>query len=103
MTITPLVIDFSIILMKCTILLYSLFIFYTLGSYSQIQKNLMDIVWFVSFGGCLFLWAGLSLNNFELIKGGLFIILILAFILLHQILIKKTQIKELSNEKSDNR
>ena len=88
--------------MKFTMLLYSLFIFYTLGRHSQIQKNLMDIVWFVSFEGVYF-YIGLSLNNFELIKGGLFIILILAFILLHQILIKKTQIKELSNEKSDNR
>ena len=88
--------------MKCTILLYYYYFLHS-RRHSQIQKNLMDIVWFVSFGGCLFLWAGLSLNNFDLIKGGLFIILILAFILLHQILIKKTQIKELSNEKSDNR
>jgi len=89
--------------MQITIFLYSLFIFYTLGRDSQISKKTMDIVWFISLGGCFFLWAGLSLNNFQLIKGGLFIIMTLAFILFHRILIKNQEIKELKNEKSNNR
>jgi len=97
--ISPLVIKFTIILMKITALTYSLFIFYILGKNSKIPTNIMVLVWGFSAGGCFFLWTGLFLNNFELITGGLFIIVVLAFILLHNILTKHQTLKEIKDEK----
>ena len=99
MIISPFVIKFTIILMKLTTLLYSLFIFYILGKNSKIPENLMGFVWLFSGGGCFFLWAGLSLNNIELIIGGLFIIAILAVILLHNILTRHHSLKKTKDEK----
>ena len=99
MTITPLVISFATILMKLTILLYSAFIVYNLGKHSKITDNVMDIVWLFSVGGCFFLWAGLSLNEYMLIKGGIFINSLLALILTHQILTKHYSLKKKENEK----
>ena len=59
----------------------------------------MGLVWLFSGGGCLFLWAGLSLNNIELVIGGLFLIAILAVILLHNILTRHHSLKETKDEK----
>lgn len=99
MIVTPLVMDFVVTLMKITILLYSSFIIYNLGKYSEISSRIMDVVWLSSVGGCFFLWTGLSLNNYTLIRGGLFIVSLLALILTHQILIKHYSIKQKKNEK----
>lgn len=99
MTITPMVIGFATILMKLTILLYSAFIVYNLGKHSKITDNVMDIVWLISIGGCFFLWAGLSLNEYMLIKGGIFTTVLLALILMHQILTKHYSLKKKENEK----
>ena len=85
--------------MKITILIYLIFIFFLLGKYSKIPANLMIMIWLFGFGGCLFLWAGLYLNNFQFIKGGLFIISILGFIFAHQIIIKYHFNKERINAK----
>ena len=60
----------------------------------------MGFVWLFSGGGCLFLWAGLSLNNIELVIGGLFINAILAVILLHNILTRHHSLKETKDEKT---
>tara|TARA_Y100001958_G_C20818332_1_gene274351 strand:- start:121 stop:390 length:270 start_codon:yes stop_codon:yes gene_type:complete len=87
--------------MKSATLIYSIFIFYLLGKYSKIPLNLMVIIWFFGFGGCMFLWAGLYLNNLQLVYGGFFIISTLGFILIHQILIKHHFNKKKINAKID--
>ena len=85
--------------MKITALIYGIIIFYLLGRYSKIPSNFITMIWLFSFGGCIFLWAGLYLNNFQFIKGGLFIISILGFIFAHQIIIKYHFNKERINAK----
>lgn len=89
--------------MKSTILIYSILIFYLLGKHSKIPANLMIMIWLFGFGGCLFLWAGLYLYNFQFIKGGLFIISILGFVFAHQIIIKYHFNKERINAKTNSK
>ena len=86
-------------MMKATTLLYGMLVFYTLGKYGKIPRHAMHFVWSFSLGGCLFLAIGLFLNNYQLIRGGLFIIVVLAFILLHNILAKHQTLKEIKDEK----
>ena len=56
-----------------------------------------------SLGGCLFLAIGLFLNNYQLIRGGLFIIGILVLLLTHTILTKHQKFKERINEEIDSK
>jgi len=86
-------------MMKTTLILYGVLIFYILGSFGKIPKYAMNLIWSFSAGGCLFLSIGLFLNNYQLIKGGLFIIIILALLLMHTLLIKHHLFKERQDEK----
>ena len=74
-------------------------IFYILGSFGKIPRYAMHLVWSFSMGGCLFLSVGLFLNNYQLIKGGLFIVSILALLLMHTVLTKHQLFKERNDEK----
>tara|TARA_B100001057_G_scaffold499936_1_gene612601 strand:- start:196 stop:465 length:270 start_codon:yes stop_codon:yes gene_type:complete len=85
--------------MKITALIYGIIIFYLLGRYSKIPSNFITMIWLFSFGGCIFLWAGLYLNNFQFIKGGFFIMSILGLIFIHQIVIKYHLNKQKVHEK----
>ena len=86
-------------MMKATLILYGVLIFYILGSFGKIPRYAMHLVWSFSVGGCLFLSVGLFLNNYQLIKGGLFMIAILALLLTHTLLIKHHLFKERQDEK----
>ena len=86
-------------MMKATLILYGVLIFYILGSFGKIPRYAMNLVWSFSMGGCLFLSIGLFLNNYQLIKGGLFMITILALLLMHTILTKYHLFKERKDEK----
>jgi hypothetical protein len=81
-------------MMKATTLLYGMLVFYILGKYEKIPRHAMNLVWSFSLGGCLFLSIGLFLNNYELIRGGLFISGILAILLIHIVLTKYQTFKE---------
>jgi hypothetical protein len=97
--VTPLVLKFILILMKASALVYSGFVFYLFGKNGKISKHEMVFVWAFSASGSLFFGIGLFLQNHEIIKGGLFIIGILALIFIHQIITKHHLIKERNNEK----
>ncbi len=99
MIISPFTINFILIMMKITLILYGVLIFYILGSFGKIPKYAMNLVWSFSLGGCLFLAIGLFLNHYQLIKGGLFIIGILATLLFHTVLTKHELFKERDDEK----
>ena len=99
MIISPFTINFIIIMMKVTLILYGVLIFYILGSFGKIPRYAMHLVWSFSMGGCLFLSVGLFLNNYQLIKGGLFIVGILALLLMHTVLTKHQLFKERNDEK----
>ena len=86
-------------MMKSTLILYGILIFYILGSFGKIPRYAMHLVWSFSLGGCLFLSIGLFLSNYQLIKGGLFIISILALLLMHTVLTKHQLFKERNDEK----
>ena len=90
-------------MMKVTTLLYGMLVFYTLGKYGKIPRHAMHFVWSFSLGGCLFLAIGLFLNNYQLIRGGLFIIGILVLLLIHTILTKHQKFKERINEEIDSK
>ena len=72
--------------MKVSILLYAVFIFYIFGKNGKISDSAMNLVWSFGLGGPLFLSTGILIENFFLIKGGIFILLMLSLILLHQII-----------------
>jgi len=59
----------------------------------------MNLVWSFSMGGCLFLSIGLFLNNYQLIQGGIFIIVVLALLLAHTVITKRELFKERNDEK----
>ena len=86
-------------MMKAIILLYSILIFYILGKFGKIPRCAMGLVWSFSMGGCLFLSIGLFLNNYQLIKGGIFIIVVLALLLIHTVLAKRELFRERNDEK----
>ena len=86
-------------MMKVTTLIYGALIFYILGRYGKIPRHAMNLVWSFSLGGCLFLSIGLFLNNYQLIRGGLFIIGLLALLLTHTVLTKHQISKERNDEK----
>jgi len=85
-------------MMKATTLLYGVLIFYILGNLGKIPKYAMNLIWSFSLSGCLFLSIGLFLNNYELIRGGLFITGILALLLIHTVLTKHHLFKEKLND-----
>ena len=86
-------------MMKATTLLYGVLIFYILGNFGKIPRYAMNLVWSFSMGGCLFLSIGLFLNNYQLIQGGIFIIVVLALLLAHTIITKRELFKERNDEK----
>ena len=86
-------------MMKTTLILYGILIFYILGSFGKIPRYAMNLVWSFSMGGCLFLSIGLFLNNYQLINGGLFMITILALLLMHTVITKHHLFKERKDEK----
>tara|TARA_B110000503_G_scaffold77272_1_gene119106 strand:- start:1361 stop:1630 length:270 start_codon:yes stop_codon:yes gene_type:complete len=85
--------------MKASTLIYGALVFYILGKYGKIPRHAMNLVWSFSLGGCLFLSIGLFLNNYQLIRGGLFITGILVLLLIHTILTKHQKFKERLNDK----
>ena len=85
-------------MMKATTLLYGILIFYILGNFGKIPRYAMILVWSFSMGGCLFLSIGLFLNNYQLIQGGILIIVVLALLLAHTIITKREIFKERHDE-----
>tara|TARA_B100001063_G_C16494797_1_gene419165 strand:- start:216 stop:488 length:273 start_codon:yes stop_codon:yes gene_type:complete len=88
--------------MKISILLYAVFIFYIFGKNGKIPDSAMNLVWSFGIGGPLFLSTGILIENFILIKGGIFILLMLSLILLHQIINEYYQNKEVVEEETKN-
>ena len=89
-------------MMKTTLILYGVLIFYILGSFGKIPRYAMNLVWSFGIGGPLFLSTGILIENFFLIKGGIFILLMLSLILLHQIINEYYQNKEVVEEETKN-
>ena len=94
-----------IIALKITLIFQAAFIFYLFGKYKKIPHSARDIFFVVVNAGCLFLAGGLIKNNYFLIKGGLFILIVHALIDAHCIISKyqknKSIEKEKEKEKSD--
>ena len=94
-----------IIALKITLIVQGAFIFYLFGKYEKIPHSARDIFFVVVNAGCLFLASGLIKNNYFLIKGGLFILIVHALIDAHFLISKyqknKSIEKENGKEKSD--
>ena len=94
-----------IIALKITLIFQGVFIFYLFGKYEKIPDSARNIFFVVVNGGCLFLASGLIKNNYFLIKGGLFILIMHALIDVHFLISKyqknKSIEKEKEKEKSD--
>ena len=94
-----------LIALKITLIFQGVFIFYLFGKYEKIPHSARNIFFVVINAGCLFLAGGLIKNNYFLIKGGLFILimhtLIDAHFLISQYQRNKSIEKEKEKEKSD--
>ena len=94
-----------IIALKATLIFQAAFIFYLFGKYEKIPHSARNIFFVVVNAGCLFLASGLIKNNYFLIKGGLFILIMHALIDAHFLISKyqknKSIEKEKGKEKSD--
>ena len=94
-----------IIALKITLIFQGVFIVYLFGKYEKILHSARNIFFVVVNAGCLFLASGLIKNNYFLIKGGLFILIVHALIDVHFLISKyqknKSIEKEKEKEKSD--
>ena len=94
-----------LIALKITLIFQGVFIFYLFGKYEKIPHSARNIFFVVVNAGCLFLASGLIKNNYFLIKGGLFILIMHALIDVHFLISKyqknKSIEKEKEKEKSD--
>ena len=72
-----------IIALKITLIVQGAFIFFLFGKYEKIPHSARNIFFVVINAGCLFLAGGLIINNYFLIKGGLFILIVHALINTH--------------------
>ena len=94
-----------LIALKITLIFQGVFIFYLFGKYEKIPHSAKNIFFVVINAGCLFLAGGLIINNYFLIKGGLFILIVHALINVHFLISEyqsnKSIEKEKEKEKSD--
>ena len=94
-----------LIALKITLIFQGVFIFYLFGKYEKIPHSARNIFFVVVNAGCLFLASGLIKNNYFLIKGGLFILIMHTLIDVHFLILKyqknKLIEKEKEKEKSD--
>jgi len=87
-----------IIALKITLIFQAAFIFYLFGKYKKIPHSARDIFFVVVNAGCLFLAGGLIKNNYFLIKGGIFILIVQVLIDVHFIISKYQKNKSIEKE-----
>ena len=88
-----------IIVLKATLIFQGAFIFYLFGKYEKIPHSAKNIFFVVVNAGCLFLASGLIKNNYFLIKGGLFILIVHALIDAHFLISKYQSNKSIEKVK----
>ena len=88
-----------IIALKATLIFQGAFIFYLFGKYEKIPHSARNIFFVIANAGCLFLASGLIMNNFFLIKGGLFIFIVHALINAYFLLAQYQSNKSIEKEK----
>ena len=88
-----------IIALKITLIVQGAFIFYLFGKYEKIPHSARNIFFVIANAGCLFLASGLIMNNFFLIKGGLFIFIVHALIDAYFLLAQYQSNKSIEKEK----
>ena len=90
-----------IIALKITLIFQAAFIFYLFGKYKKIPHSARDIFFVVVNAGCLFLAGGLIKNNYFLIKGGLFILIMHTLIDAHFLISQYQRNKSIEKEKEE--
>ena len=95
----PILLNATVIAMKITLIVYGAFIFYLFGKYEKIPYSARQLLVVFANGGCLFLAGGLIMNNFFLIKGGLFIFIVHALIDAYFLLAQYQSNKSIEKEK----
>ena len=88
-----------LIALKITLIFQGVFIFYLFGKYEKIPHSARNIFFVIANAGCLFLASGLIMNNFFLIKGGLFIFIVHALIDAYFLLAQYQSNKSIEKEK----
>ena len=88
-----------IIALKITLIFQGAFIFFLFGKYEKISHSARNIFFVIANAGCLFLASGLIMNNFFLIKGGLFIFIVHALINAYFLLAQYQSNKSIEKEK----
>ena len=88
-----------IIALKITLIFQGVFILYLFGKYEKIPHSARNIFFVLINAGCLFLAGGLIVNNYFLIKGGLFILIVHALIDAHFLISEYQSNKSIEKEK----
>ena len=94
----PILLKAMIIALKITLISQATFIFYLLGKYEKILGSARNVFFVLANAGCLFLASGLILENFFLIKGGIFILIVQVLIDVHFIISKYQRNKSIEKE-----
>ena len=90
-----------IIALKITLIVQGAFIFFLFGKYEKIPHSARNIFFVVINAGCLFLAGGLIINNYFLIKGGLFLLIVHALINAHFLISEYQSNKSIEKEKKE--
>ena len=94
----PILLKAMIIALKITLIFQAAFIFYLFGKYEKILDSARNVFFVLANAGCLFLASGLILENFFLIKGGIFILIVQVLIDVHFIISKYQRNKSIEKE-----
>ena len=94
----PVLLKAMIIALKITLIFQATFIFYLFGKHEKILGSARNVFFVLANAGCLFLASGLILENFFLIKGGIFILIVQVLIDVHFIISKYQRNKSIEKE-----
>ena len=94
----PLLLKAMIIALKITLIFQAAFVFYLFGKHEKILDSARNVFFVLANAGCLFLASGLILENFFLIKGGIFILIVQVLIDVHFIISKYQRNKSIEKE-----
>ena len=94
----PILLKAMVIALKITLIFQAAFVFYLFGKHEKILDSARNVFFVLANAGCLFLASGLILENFFLIKGGIFILIVQVLIDVHFIISKYQRNKSIEKE-----
>ena len=98
----PFLLKAMLVAAKITIVFQAALLFYFFGNDAKVPYAARDIFFVIANAGCLFLAGGIILENYFLIKAGIFILIVQALVDAHFIITKYLRIKSFKNKEKEN-